>query len=207
MTSPQDISTDLSAALAAELGVASVTDLVRLSGGASRETWGFVADGRRLILQRQRFGDIRDMGVEARVVQAAYNAGVPVPELIANGSGDIGSGFMILSHLEGETIARKILRDEQFSQARQSLVTQSAAALASLHSIDGTKIDGLPSLDQVQQYRETLDNLNVQLGQSHPTFELVFRWLERNRPTSTRTTLVHGDFRLGNLMIDANGLC
>jgi aminoglycoside phosphotransferase (APT) family kinase protein len=147
------------------------------------------------------------MGVEARVVQAAYNAGVPVPELIANGSGDIGSGFMILSHLEGETIARKILRDEQFSQARQSLVAQSAAALAALHSIDGTKIDGLPSLDQVQQYRETLDNLNLQLGQSHPTFELVFRWLERNRPTSTRTTLVHGDFRLGNLMIDANGLC
>ena len=207
VTSPQDISADLSAALATELGVASVTDLARLSGGASRETWGFVADGRRLILQRQRFGDIRDMGVEARVVQAAYNAGVPVPELIANGSGDIGSGFMVLSHLEGETIARKILRDEQFSQARQSLVTQSAAALASLHSIDGTKIDGLPSLDQVQQYRETLDNLNDQLGQSHPTFELVFRWLERNRPTSTRTTLVHGDFRLGNLMIDANGLC
>jgi aminoglycoside phosphotransferase (APT) family kinase protein len=62
-------------------------------------------------------------------------------------------------------------------------------------------------LDQVQQYRETLDNLNVQLGQSHPTFELVFRWLERNRPNSTRTTLVHGDFRLGNLMIDTNGLC
>ncbi|MSZ99753.1 MAG: phosphotransferase family protein, partial [Actinobacteria bacterium] len=79
MTSPQDISADLSAALAAELGVASVTDLARLSGGASRETWGFVADGRRLILQRQRFGDIRDMGVEARVVQAAFNAGVPVP--------------------------------------------------------------------------------------------------------------------------------
>ena len=114
----------LSEALRTELGAKAVTDLARLSGGASRETWSFKADDRPLILQRQRKGDIRDMGVEARVVQAAFNAGVPVPELIANGSGDIGPAFMILSHIEGETIARKILRDEQFANARTKLVAQ-----------------------------------------------------------------------------------
>ena len=196
----------LSEALRTELGAKAVTDLARLSGGASRETWSFKADDRPLILQRQRKGDIRDMGVEARVVQAAFNAGVPVPELIANGSGDIGLAFMILSHIEGETIARKILRDEQFADARTKLVAQSAHALAALHSIDASTITGLPSIDQVQQYRETLDNLNQALGQAHPTFELAFRWLERNRPTSTRAALVHGDFRLGNLMVGPDGL-
>eukprot|EP01036_Dinobryon_divergens_P018031 gene18031-24544_t len=62
---------DLAGQLAGVVGAASVTDVVRLSGGASRETWRFVADGRPLILQRQRSGDGRDMGVEASVLRAA----------------------------------------------------------------------------------------------------------------------------------------
>ena len=55
---------ELANALAAVLGAAQVTELTRLSGGASRDTFRFVADGRPLILQRQRAGDVRDMGVE-----------------------------------------------------------------------------------------------------------------------------------------------
>jgi len=47
-----------------------VENLSRLSGGASRETWRFEADGRPLILQRQRSGDIRDMGARMRSVMA-----------------------------------------------------------------------------------------------------------------------------------------
>ena len=54
----------------------------------------------------------------------------------------------------------------------------------------------------MQQYREVLDAA----GYPHPTFELAFRWLERNRPDSTRRCVVHGDFRLGNLMVDGTGL-
>ena len=202
-SNPQD---QLAAALGAELGSNEITGLARLSGGASRETWGFAADGRKLILQRQRAGDVRDMGVEARVVKAAFDAGVPVPELVASGSGDIGTAFMILSHVEGETIARKILRDEQFAEARTHLVVQSARALAALHSVEASTITGLPSVDQVQQYRETLDHLDETLGQAHPAFELAFRWLERNRPSSSGSALVHGDFRLGNLMVGPGGL-
>ncbi|MFM8483086.1 MAG: phosphotransferase family protein, partial [Actinomycetota bacterium] len=62
---------ELALALAGELGATTVTGLTRLSGGASRETWSFEADGRPLIVQRQRPGDTRDMAVEARVVQRA----------------------------------------------------------------------------------------------------------------------------------------
>ncbi len=188
-----------------------VENLSRLSGGASRETWRFEADGRPLILQRQRSGDIRDMGVEARVLRAAFAAGVRVPELLFSGSGDdvgnpIGSSYMILEHVSGETIARKILRDEQFAAARSVLVDDLAESLAALHTIDPDTIAGLPSTDQVQQYRETLDGLNSALGQSHPAFELAFRWLEANRPTGSRRSLVHGDFRLGNVMVGNDGV-
>ena len=59
---------ELANALCEVLGATTVTDLSRLSGGASRDTFRFVADGRPLILQRQRDGDIRDMGIEADVI-------------------------------------------------------------------------------------------------------------------------------------------
>ena len=202
---------ELAQALVRVLGVSEVAGLTRLSGGASRETWRFEADGRPLVLQRQRSGDVRDMRVEASVLRAAFRAGVRVPELVASGSHEdpdnpVGASYMVLEHVEGETIARKILRDERFAGARANLVGDMARALAALHGVDPENLSGLTSIDQVAQYRTTLDDLNSRLGQAHPAFELAFRWLESNRPPSTRRTLVHGDFRLGNVMVDETGL-
>lgn len=195
---------DLSAALATVLGAVEVSDLVRLSGGASRDTFRFVADGRPLILQRQRGGDLRDMGIEARVLRAVHAAGVPVPELVA-ASGDasaIGSAFMVSAAVEGETIARKILRDDRFRDARANLPDQLGRALAQLHAVDVSDVDGLVTQDQVSMYRAVLDASD----QPHPAFELAFKWLHEHRPPSTRPALVHGDFRLGNLIVGPAGL-
>jgi aminoglycoside phosphotransferase (APT) family kinase protein len=197
-------SESLAAGLAEVLGAESITDLTRLSGGASRDTWRFVADGRALILQRQRGGDVRDMGVEAAVVRAAGEAAMPVAELVAssNQSNPLGASFMVLSAVEGETIARKILRDDEFAHAREVLPAQLGTALAQLHSIPLDRVPALPETDQVEQYRTMLDTLD----QPHPTFELAFRWLDAHRPSSTARTIVHGDFRLGNVMVGADGL-
>ncbi len=195
----------LAGQLAGVVGAASVTDVVRLSGGASRETWRFVADGRPLILQRQRSGDGRDMGVEASVLRAAGAAGMPVAQVIASGTGDdspLGASFMVMTAVEGETIARKILRDDEYAEARTMLPAQLGAALAQLHAIPVDTAPGLVEQDQIEYYRTVMDTL----GQPHPTFELAFRWLEQHRPVSPRQAIVHGDFRLGNVIVGPDGL-
>jgi len=194
----------LAAALADVLGASEVRDVVRLSGGASRDTFRFEADGRPLILQRQRSGDVRDMNNEALVVRAAGAAGVPAAQVVASSAdaSAIGSAFMVLTAVDGETIARKILRDERFAHARGVLPAQLGAALAQLHAVDTSGLGSLPATDQMVQYREMLD----QLGQPHPTFELAFKWLEAHRPAPRPAALVHGDFRLGNVIVGDDGL-
>jgi aminoglycoside phosphotransferase (APT) family kinase protein len=195
-------------ALAGVLVAKKVEHLRRLSGGASRDTFAFDADGRPLILQRQRMA-VRNFITESALLREARNADVPVAEVLVTDldateeqKTTIGAAFMIVERLEGETIARKILRDEEFAGARPKLAAQCGEALAGIHSIPIDAVPGLELTDQVAQYRAAHDSLGV----PSPAFELGFRWLEQHRPASSATTVVHGDFRLGNLIIDGNGL-
>jgi aminoglycoside phosphotransferase (APT) family kinase protein len=195
---------DLVDGLAAVLGATEITDLTRLSGGASRDTWRFEADGRALILQRQREGDERDMAIEIAAVRAASAAGVPTATLVTASTDrtPLGAAYMILTRVAGETTPRKILRDQQFDRSRRALPAQLAQALAQIHSIVPSAIPGIVETDQVDHYREVLDTL----GQPHPTFELALRWLDANRPPIGGGVVVHGDFRLGNVIVDHDGL-
>ncbi len=207
----------LAGALAGALGVepGAVTGLRRLSGGASRETWSFDADGRPLILQRERPGGMRTagMGTEAALLRAAADQGVPVPGVVvtdadvpapASEDGGLGAAWMVVDRVDGETIARKILRDDAYAAARPLLAAQCGEALARIHRIAPDAVPGLAHGDQVAQLRSTLDAV----GEPHPAFELGFRWLARHRPAAvgTRDAVVHGDFRNGNLVVGPDGL-
>ena len=199
-----DATAELAAGLSGVLGGAHVSGLARLSGGASRETWRFEADGSPLILQRQRDGAVRPMTTEVAVLRAAHEGGVAVPEVVVDGGAStaLGNPFMVVRAVEGETIARKILRDDEFSSARARLTADIGTAMARLHSLPPQSAPGLVEQDEVATYRRVLDDL----GEPHPVFEVAFRWLEANRPASSERAIVHGDFRLGNVMVDGNGL-
>lgn len=194
----------LASDLTGVLGAREVSNLRRLTGGASRETWRFDADGSAFVLQRVRPGTIGGLKQEPSVLLMAAQHGVPVPELVFDGSAStaLTEPFMIVRAVEGETIARKIQRDDAFGLARKNFCRDAGAALAKLHSIDVAEVSGLENEDQVVRYRDVLDFLN----QPHPTFELVFHWLRAHAPVSQRHTIVHGDFRLGNLMIGPEGI-
>ena len=188
-----------------------VEGLRRLSGGASRETWSF--DARRssgaadpLILRRDPPGAPKGaMRLEGRLLSAAAAAGVPVPRLLTadDDPATLGSAFLIMDRLEGETIARKLLRDDEYAGARPLLAAQCGEALARLHAVEPSTIEGLDeTIDPVEEWRTSLD----QLRQPHPAFELALRWLDANRPAPSKRAVVHGDFRNGNLIIGPEGL-
>ena len=195
---------------------AEIDGLRRLSGGASRETWSFTATGsdgetRPLILRRDPpglplpIGRTGGMPLEAVLFETAARAGVPVPTIRASGDADdnvLETGFLVMDHVDGETIARKILRDEPYAHARSVLVSQLGEAAALLHAVAPESVPGLVEVHPLQKYREVLDLL----GHHSPTFELAFRWLDAHRPKPIDPVIVHGDFRLGNVIVQPTGL-
>lgn len=216
--SANDLAQRLAAAFAPETdGAGEISDLKRLSGGASQETWSFdLKQGDHLeplILRRSPGGMPRTEGhsaapleTEAALITLAEAAGVAVPsvKLVLQERHGLGPGF-IMSRLEGETIPRKILRDAEFAGALPVLAGQCGEALAGIHGLDAQGVADLPHLslqDQIEQYQAIYDDF----GDPHPVFEIAFQWLEQNASLSDNNKLVHGDFRHGNLMIGPEGL-
>ncbi|MEI7716487.1 MAG: phosphotransferase family protein [Mycobacterium sp.] len=215
---PRDVPGALAGALAHVLaptlgaGV-RIENLRTLTGGASRTTWAFdaVADEwrRSLILRIGPPDDVHaGMELEARAQTAAAAAGAPVPHiLIATDSPvALGAPFLICDEVKGETIVRRIQRqlDTGGQPARAHLLRQCAEALAAIHRADSAD-STLAHADPVAQWRERLDAM----GDTTATFEWAFRWLEANRPGTSPPSapvLVHGDYRMGNLIVDGSHL-
>ncbi|MGH3948901.1 MAG: phosphotransferase family protein [Pseudonocardiaceae bacterium] len=191
----------------------TVDQLRRLSGGASMETWSFVAHSPepvRLILRKDRPGTpvgsvTREQ--EARLIVAAARAGVPVPRLITAGDGDaLGAAYLITEFLDGETIPRRILRDDVYQAARPRIVHQVAAAMARVHQVPPPEVSFLgPPREPESLVRDFAAGLE-HLGDPSPALELGVRWLLRHLPPAVPPALVHGDLRNGNLIVGPDGM-
>jgi aminoglycoside phosphotransferase (APT) family kinase protein len=202
------LSDGLSAVLGPVLGSAvTIENLQALTGGASRTTWAFDAvmpdERRALILRIGPPDDVHaGMELEARVQAAAAATGAPVPHVLVadDSAAALGNPFLICEAIKGETIVRRIQR--QLDDAgRTKLLGQCAQALAAIHRAD-PNIPGLTHVDQLDEWRERLDAMN----DTTATFEWAFRWLAARRPERSPSVLVHGDYRMGNLIVDGSTL-
>jgi aminoglycoside phosphotransferase (APT) family kinase protein len=137
------------------------------------------------------------MTLEALAFEAAAAAGVPEPEVVAR-----DDGFLIMERLEGETIARRILRDEKFAAIRPHLAEQCGEILARIHSISP---EAIPNLDAGDPLPETAAMIHT-FEDPSPALELGLSWLERNRPEPGDEVVLQGDFRLGNLIVGEDGI-
>lgn len=199
----------LDAALSDPSGV--ISDLRRLPAGASRNTWSFdltpqTGSVRGLILRMDAPGGFESdaMGRETDLMVAAGAVGVPSPAIVASSTeeDDLGAAYVVMSRVEGESIPRKILRDAEYAEARRHLAAQCGQSLARIHAIDPDRVPGLEARDELDTWIQVL----AETGRAHPAFELAIRWLDEHRPTAGPPRVVHGDFRNGNLIVDADGI-
>ncbi|MFL5885431.1 MAG: phosphotransferase family protein [Thermoleophilaceae bacterium] len=185
-----------------------VEHLAQLSGGASRETWVFDLDSRGLILQLDRVPADEAPGRGARppqapLLRAAARAGVPVASVVAAGEDDavLGPSWTVVERLPGTADPRAILAGDGVPDAER-LLDGLAAALAAVHRMELGEGVVPHATDPLADLRSMHD----ELGQSHPTFELAFRELDASRPATSRTCVVHGDFRMGNVLVGPDGV-
>jgi aminoglycoside phosphotransferase (APT) family kinase protein len=203
---PPSASDGLATALAPVLGApVEITELRKLTGGASRETWSFTANGEALILRRDPAGRPSAPGVmrrEADVMRACTRAGLRAPEVLLDDDGALlGTTGLVMRSVPGETIARRILRDDEYAVARKVLVRDLAVFLAGLHAIDPAEVPGVESPDPMAIWDKY-----QRLSQRSATFERAHDWLLEHRPPHVADALVHGDLRMGNVIVGPDGL-
>ena len=197
-------------------GASGIANLRRLSAGATLQTWSFdaVSGGSILhpLILRRSPGGLRSteslsLEVEAELIRALAGSGAPVATVVHTlvPQDGLGDGFL-MTRIEGKTIPRKILRDEEFAAIRPHLATQFGAILGAISKVDTARLPPLP-FKQADVIMTRLSNRYETLGVARPVFEVAFRWLRQNAPAElAQYRLVHGDFRNGNMIFGSDGV-
>ncbi len=186
----------------ARVGMASPAALERLSGGANMESWRFRSGETTCVLRRapsleMMTGRPMDHAGEAQVIRAARAAGVMAPEVLVElePEDEIGSGY-VMRAIPGSPDPNVFLAEADPDPGIRDI----ARELVAVHQTDCT---GLPA--PLMDTAKALGDLRQRFfdyGGDRPILALALRWLEANIPPPAPPRLVHGDFRLGNLMFE-----
>jgi aminoglycoside phosphotransferase (APT) family kinase protein len=195
--------------LASALGVSEgdIIDPVRVVGGVSHHTWMFEMRGRPVrerVLRGEPPGTgwPTTLGREVEALRAAAAAGVPVPALLEAGTHPELGSFIVVARVPGDVSPRRVSRRYAGGPRAARLTRQLGATLARIHAIDASACPGLLEYDALDRVRAAVESLPI----ASPAFEFALRRLTQDRPRQRPPVVVHGDFRLGNLVVDENGL-
>ena len=190
-----------------------VSNLEPLTGGASKEIWKFeVSNAKKStkMILRRGSGIEGPLAIktadEARIQKEVIKVGAPVPIILAVSKNEEELGDSYIMHfVEGESIARKILRDKEYKKALPILAYQCGEAIAKIHNVDINNFSFLPKKPAEDQL-EDLYSTYQSFEQPSPVFEYAYLWLKEQDFGNFQESLVHGDFRLGNIIVNADGL-
>ena len=197
-----------------EVGIeGKVSNLEPLTGGASKEIWKFEvsnAEQSTKMILRRGSGIEGPLAIktadEARIQKEVIKVGAPVPIILAVSKNEEELGDSYIMHfVEGESIARKILRDKEYKKALPILAYQCGEAIAKIHNVDINNFSFLPKKPAEDQL-EDLYSTYQSFEQPSPVFEYAYLWLKEQDFGNFQESLVHGDFRLGNIIVNADGL-
>ena len=193
--------------------IGHVQEAEKFSGGQSNPTFKLLTDNGTFVLRRQPPGKLlksaHAVDREFRVINALQNSEVPVPKAyhLCEDPDIIGSMFYIMAHVDGDIFWNSALPEIAASSTRTAMYDEMNRVLASLHSVDvqsaGLSDYGKPgSYFERQLSRWTKQYRASELEHIKEIEELI-SYLEANLPDDDgQVSLVHGDFRLDNMMFD-----
>jgi aminoglycoside phosphotransferase (APT) family kinase protein len=202
------VTTDWLDELAERLG-APVERAVQVAGGASKEAWAVDVDGQELLVRRARPSVIHELTLPLRdehaLLEAMHAAGVKVPRP-AGYLGELGGQeAFAMERVRGETIGRRVVSLPELEEARRVLPLQMAEQLALIHGVSREAVSFLDrpeARDPLERFPDELDALD----EPHPAIELGLHWLRERLPRGREAVVLHGDFRVGNLVVSERGL-
>ena len=198
---------------------AQLIDVQQLTAGASQQTFRISVRHRegheakyalrraQPGLERSSYGQVSP-SVEAELLELASSAHVPVPKVIESlhSTDGLGDGYL-MEWLQGETMGQRIVKLPELQSARENLAFECGQALARIHAIEvpNQLQEVLHSVSPEELVRETWEAY-ITLETPQPMIDFTAQWLLRNLPAPSDSTLVHGDFRNGNLMVAEQGI-
>jgi aminoglycoside phosphotransferase (APT) family kinase protein len=196
----------------------------RLAGGASMETWSVDADvggyPERLVVRRDMganmYPDALSRRDEFAVLQRAFERGVrvPRPRWCVDAADAVGGrAFFVMDRVDGESVGRRVVKLPELAEARATMAREMGRQLARIHALPCNDLPFLSRPDAhegaCEKAERGMRSLMDELSRHHPVWEHTLRWLSTHRPPAAAqgpVTLVHGDFRVGNLLVAPSGL-
>ena len=181
-----------------------------IGDGHSNVTYLLRRGEQRLVLRRPPRGPLppsaHDVLREARLLAALAPLGLPVPAVLATCEDEavIGAPFYVMPFIEGRVLTTRLPAPLAAADGPRRIAEQLVDRLVELHEVDFAAA-GLADLGRADGYLERQLKrfgglLELNATRPLPDLERVAGWLAANLPSSPPATLVHGDYRLGNVM-------
>ncbi|MBI5667159.1 MAG: phosphotransferase family protein [Chloroflexi bacterium] len=191
-----------------------------LAGGVTRDTWLIHArvgsDIERLVLRRDMMAELDERALERDqeflLMNAVHAAGVlvPRPRWYCAEPTILGAPFLIMDYVEGVSIGSQVVNLPELADARRALPEQMGQQLARIHAMNTDKLTFLPrpreGYSPAQEALLQLRAALVKMGVHNPALTFALRWAEKHLPPEGEVVLLHGDFRVGNFIVDKEGL-
>lgn len=182
----------------------TVSGLRRFHGGAARETYRFDANGQSLVLRRDPPSSLieTDRSTEYSAIAAFHGSAVPVPEPLFIETGDaLGSTGFIMREIPG-VHAAGLFDADPYGEARAEVGRDLFTILGRIHARDTADLGFLPVQGAAARLGHWEATIEADALGPEPIARAGLRWLRRNLPSDGALTVVHGDYRSGNFLVD-----
>ncbi len=184
----------------------------QFKGGQSNPTYLLLTPGRRYVLRRKPFGALlpsaHAVDREYRVLKALHAVGFPVaePYALCEDAGVIGAVFYVMAMVEGRVVWDASLPGAS-PEERRAVFDSQLSTLAQLHQLQPEDIGlgdyGRPGNYFARQIDRWARQYRASETDTVAEMDRLIDWLARTVPPQERTSVVHGDYRLDNLMLHA----